>query len=152
MNSDNADVIEVEAQYPQPIEEVWEALATREALAAWLMANDFEPRMGHEFTFLSDSEQWKGQIHCRVVELQPPYQLAYTWSSGGIDTLVTFTLSQVPEGTLLRLVHSGFSAGGAMGARAREGLGGGWTTKFQTGAFVAYLTERRERLAALDGH
>jgi len=92
-------------------------------------------------------------IHCRVVELQPPYQLAYTWSSGGIDTLVTFTLSRVPQGTLLRLVHSGFSAGGSMGARARAGMGDGWRTKFQTGVFPAYLREgSRQRLAALDGH
>jgi uncharacterized protein YndB with AHSA1/START domain len=138
----NADAVVVEARYPQPIEEVWEALATRAALAAWLMPNDFEPRVGHEFTFKSDSDQWRALIHCEVVAIEAPKQIAYTWSSGGLNTLVTFTLSTIPEGTLLRLVHSGFSTGGDFGTSARDRLGSGWTSKFLSGTFANYLAQR----------
>jgi uncharacterized protein YndB with AHSA1/START domain len=138
------DTIVIDVTYPQAIERVWQALATREALELWLMPSDFEPRVGHEFTFQSSSNQWRGTIHCRVVECQPPFKLAYSWASGGIDTLVTFTLASTPEGTRLRLAHSGFRAGGALGATARAGLGSGWTSKFVGGSFATYLMRQRE--------
>jgi uncharacterized protein YndB with AHSA1/START domain len=36
---------------PQPREQVWRALTDRTALAEWMFPNDFEPGVGHHFTF-----------------------------------------------------------------------------------------------------
>jgi uncharacterized protein YndB with AHSA1/START domain len=52
-----------------------------------------------------------------VLEAMPNQRLVYAWKSGHegnvgygsrLDTVVTFTLSRVGNGTRLRLVHSGF--------------------------------------------
>ena len=43
--------IRIERVYRYPRLMVWKAIANREALADWLMPNDFEPVQGHEFTF-----------------------------------------------------------------------------------------------------
>ena len=39
-----------EEVYAHPIEKVWSAVTDTEHLAAWLMQNDFEPRVGKAFT------------------------------------------------------------------------------------------------------
>jgi len=36
-----------EAVYDHPIERVWRAITDSQAIAQWLMKNDFEPRVGH---------------------------------------------------------------------------------------------------------
>ena len=41
--------IEKDVWYPHPPARVWMALTDRDALARWLMPNDFEPRVGREF-------------------------------------------------------------------------------------------------------
>ncbi len=43
--------IDASVVYPHPVDRVWEALTSSEALAAWLMPNDFKPAVGHHFTF-----------------------------------------------------------------------------------------------------
>ena len=40
-----------EVLIPQPCEQVWRALTDSAALAEWMYPNDFEPRVGHHFTF-----------------------------------------------------------------------------------------------------
>jgi uncharacterized protein YndB with AHSA1/START domain len=40
-----------EYDLPHPPEKVWRALTESELLAAWLMANDMQPLIGHSFTF-----------------------------------------------------------------------------------------------------
>jgi uncharacterized protein YndB with AHSA1/START domain len=40
-----------EVFHPHPREQVWAALVDPKALGLWLMPNDFEPRVGHAFTF-----------------------------------------------------------------------------------------------------
>ena len=40
-----------EVVYLLPPEKVWRALADCEAIAQWLMPNDFAPRVGHKFQF-----------------------------------------------------------------------------------------------------
>ena len=44
-----------EVFYSHPPERVWLLLTNRRALAAWLMENDFEPRVGCKFSFYSQS-------------------------------------------------------------------------------------------------
>src|SRR6202022_2381834 len=60
---------------------------------------------------------WDGTIHCQVLEVKPNERFAFAWKGGHegnvgygsrLDTVVTFILSKVENGTRLRLVHSGF--------------------------------------------
>ena len=39
--------LNMEVFYAYPPQRVWEVITNRQALAAWLMENDFEPRIGH---------------------------------------------------------------------------------------------------------
>src|SRR5262249_23129352 len=88
-----SDAIVIDMFYRHPVRQVWEALTSSEGLAAWLMPNDFEPRLGHRFTFqTSPDQQWSGIVQCQVVALEELKRIAYTWQSGPIDTLVTFSI------------------------------------------------------------
>ena len=106
--------IEVERTYPHPPELLWRALTTRELLAEWLMENDFEPSIGHEFTFRTEpGPGFDGIVHCQVLELDPPSDdrsanLLLSWKGGPIDTRVRFTVERVEGGSRLRMEQSGF--------------------------------------------
>ena len=89
-------------------------------MARWLKMppTGFEPVKGKQFTYqTTPGGAWDGVIHCEVLEAIPNERLVYTWKGGHaenvgygapLDTVVTFTLSKVENGTRLRLVHSGF--------------------------------------------
>jgi uncharacterized protein YndB with AHSA1/START domain len=150
-DNENGDAIVIEMVYPHPIERVWRALTSREALAAWLMPNDFEPRLGHQFTFrAAPQEGWNGMVHCQVTALDAPHRVAYTWLGGDglLDTLVTFRLEPTGEGkgTRLRLEHTGFAAGGPAGLTIRDILASGWDSKLLREQLPALL----DQLAARD--
>lgn len=111
--------IEVDRTYPHPPELVWRALTTSELLAQWLMPNDFEPRVGHRFTFRTEpGPGFDGVVRCEVLELLPPGAkegsepgpgvLAMTWAGGPIDTVVRFQVVEVEGGTRLAVTQSGF--------------------------------------------
>ena len=83
-----------EVFYPHAPELVWRALTEREALKEWLMENDFEPKVGHDFQFRAPPQRgWSGIVNCRVLECEPPKRLSYRWESDSIDTVVTYTLA-----------------------------------------------------------
>lgn len=91
------------------IEKVWQAVSNSEALAAWLMPNDFQPIMGHEFTFKSEPKNgWDGICYCKVMELDPPKKLGFTWRGGVMDQYVSFELKEVDGVTEFTLVHAGW--------------------------------------------
>lgn len=95
--------------YPHPPERVWRVLTEADLLARWLMPNDFQPRVGHRFTFRTDpAPGFDGVVHCEVLELEPPVRLAFTWKGGPIDTVVRITLAAEGDGTRLRMEQSGF--------------------------------------------
>lgn len=107
-----------------PREDVWQQLTDSELLAQWLMPNDFEPIVGHEFTFQTDpAPGFDGIVRCRVLELDEPSLLAYTWAGGNLDTVVTFRLKAIDFGTRLTLEHDGFTGKSLI---ARVILGFGW--------------------------
>ncbi len=111
--------------YPFPRESVWRALTSSAAIADWLMPNDFAPVVGHRFEMRTKpAPGFDGIVKCEVTIVEPPSRLAYTWRGGGIDTLVTFTLQAVEQGTQLTLVHSGFKA--MRGWMISRILGSGW--------------------------
>ena len=101
--------IKIESIYPYPPEKVWRALTDSEALAAWLMPNDFRPVLGHKFNFRTKPRAgFDGVVHCEVLDIDAPKKLVYSWRGGPLNTIVTFTLSAIPQGTKLELEHAGF--------------------------------------------
>lgn len=115
---------------PFPPEKVWNALTDAELLATWLMPNDFEPRVGHRFTFRTDpvpAQGFDGIVYCEVLELVPRDRLRISWAGGGIDTTVTWELFPEGQGTRLFLTHEGFDDRDPRQHATRRILGGGWS-------------------------
>ncbi|MBO0703849.1 MAG: SRPBCC domain-containing protein [Candidatus Dormibacteraeota bacterium] len=122
-----------EVFYPHPPERVWRALTDPAALALWLMPNDFQPRLGHRFTFQTEPlpPDFDGIVHCEVTELDPPRRLAYTWSGGpGVDTLVRYRLEREDTGTRLHFEQSGFDLDQPGQRAAFDAMSPGWGRMF----------------------
>ena len=101
--------LRIERVYAHPRAHVWRALTTPELLERWLMPNDFEPRVGHRFTFRTDpGPGFDGIVRCEVLELVDDQRLRFTWVGGPIDTEVSFTLRDVDGGTCLVVEQTGF--------------------------------------------
>ena len=107
------------------INKVWNAISTSEALAAWLMPNDFQPVLDHEFHFKSQPQRgWNGIVDCKVKELDPPNKLGFTWQGNNMDQYVSFELKDIDGvSTAFTLVHSGWSEEHAV---IREIMYEGW--------------------------
>jgi uncharacterized protein YndB with AHSA1/START domain len=101
----------IEKELPHPPEKIWRALTQGALIKEWLMDNDFEAQIGHRFQFRSAPvANWNGIIDSQVLELEPHKKLSYRWAAFGMDTVVIWTLTATPGGTLLRMEHSGFRA------------------------------------------
>lgn len=102
--------------YQHPPEAVWTALTDPQALAEWLMPNDFQPIVGYTFHFHVDPMPgFSGITECRVLEVDPPKRLVYTWQSKPKDPRAAppepmrleWTLTPSAGGTLLTLDQTG---------------------------------------------
>ena len=105
----------VERRVPHSLDKVWRALTQSPLLEDWLMANEFEPVVGHRFTFhMPPMEGWNGVTDCEVLTVVPHEELSYTWNASGeeaatgIKTVVKWTLESVAGGVLVRMEQSGF--------------------------------------------
>jgi uncharacterized protein YndB with AHSA1/START domain len=99
----------IEREFPHTPEKIWRALTQSNLIQQWLMENDFEPTSGHKFNLRAAPVQgWNGVIDGEVLEVEPHQLLSYTWSSMGLPTTVTFTLTATAAGTHLRMEQSGF--------------------------------------------
>jgi uncharacterized protein YndB with AHSA1/START domain len=118
LKPDTQDIV-VDEVFPHAPETIWKTLTTGELIGRWLMApTGFEPVKGKHFTFQTKpAGAWDGIIHCQVLEVMPNERLVYAWKGGHeenvgygsrLETVVTWILSRVENGTRLRLVHSGF--------------------------------------------
>jgi uncharacterized protein YndB with AHSA1/START domain len=104
-------------------EKVWRALTDPVLLTEWLLpVVELKLEPAAAFTFKTQPYPgWDGTVSCRILEIEAPRKLSYTWVVGdmAIDTVVTFTLTPTASGTRLSLVQSGFkpdqkqSSGGA---------------------------------------
>ena len=111
----------IERDMPHPPEKVWRALTAQPLIEDWLMANDFEARVGHRFTLRTNPVGgWNGVIDCEVLAVEPPERLSYTWASMGLESVVTFTVAPTASGARLRMEQSGFPADATQNLRGAE--------------------------------
>ena len=120
------DTLSFEWDLPHPPAKVWRALTDPALLAQWLLpVFDLRLAPGAAFTFKTQPMPgWDGTVNCRVLEIDEPKRLSYSWVVGDMDTVVTFTLATTASGTRLSLVHSGFKPD------QKQNFGGaryGWT-------------------------
>jgi uncharacterized protein YndB with AHSA1/START domain len=135
LEADTQDIV-VDEVFPHAPETIWKALTTGALIGRWLMApTGFEPVEGNRFTFQTTAAgEWDGVIRCEVLEVIPNERFVYAWRGGHesnigygsrLDTVVTFTLSRVAQGTRVRLVHAGFVL--PKNETAFKNMSQGWT-------------------------
>lgn len=124
--------------FAHPKETVWEYLTKSELLEQWLMKNNFQLELGHEFQFRTNpipGMDFDGVCHCKVLEIVPFQKLSYSWKGGSgdgtvaLDTIVVWKLATNEKGTDLFLEHSGF--GKTEHANFFPGMTDGWIKNVQ---------------------
>jgi uncharacterized protein YndB with AHSA1/START domain len=120
----------VERVLPYAPAKVWRVLTDRALIERWLMRNDFDLRVGHRFNFRAQPMYgWNGGTDCTVLEVVPNERLVYSWNASGeqaqngLKTVVTWTLTPLENGTMVRMEQAGFRAEDEGGYHA---MGGGW--------------------------
>ncbi len=95
----------VERDIAHAPDKVWRALTQPHFIEEWLkMKPDFSAEVDRPYKMTAD---W-GEVEGKVLESEPHRTLSYTWSAFGLDTVVTYTLTPTPRGTLLRVEQAGF--------------------------------------------
>lgn len=129
----------VERRLAAPAEKIWRALTQPHLIEEWLMKTDFKPVEGQKFQLRKDpTPQISVVIDCEVRTLDENKTLSYTWSAYGTETVVTFTLTPVEGGTVLRLEQAGFAADNKA---AIKGANASWPM---------FLTELEKLLTRID--
>lgn len=118
-DAEETRAIVVEGMLVQPAETVWRALTEPDLISRWFMPSDFAAEVGHKFNYRSaPMGDWDGVSEGEVLDADPFWRLRYSWRGGShslpgfghyIDTVVTWTLSPLPNGTHVRLEHAGFT-------------------------------------------
>ena len=145
LQPDTQEIV-VDEVFPHAPETIWKTLTSGALIGRWMMApTGFEPVTGKHFTFQTrPAGAWDGVIHCQVLEAIPNERLVYAWKGGDeanvgygsrLDTVVTWSLSRVENGTRLRLVHSGFVT--PKNDSAFKTMGEGWKKVVQKLGIVA---------------
>jgi uncharacterized protein YndB with AHSA1/START domain len=99
----------IEREMPHPPEKIWRALTEGPLIEEWLMTNDFQPVVGHRFSFRATPvKNWNGVIECEVLVVEPHARLVYSWGALGLESAVTWTLTPTDGGTHVRMEQTGF--------------------------------------------
>ena len=112
----------MEREFAHPQEKVWRALTEGPLLEQWMMPNDFQPVVGHKFTFRGEPKpHWDGIVPCEVLAVEPTSKLSFRW----YGWTVTLVLTTTAGGTHLRMEQAEF---GPDDAQAFAGAKYGWTS------------------------
>jgi uncharacterized protein YndB with AHSA1/START domain len=115
----------IEREMPHPPEKIWRALTQGPLIEEWLMKNDFQPTVGHRFSFRSTPVPgWDGVINSEVLVIEPNSRLSYSWGTMGTMSMVTWTLTPTKAGTHIRMEQTGFRS---EEDAAYKGARYGWT-------------------------
>jgi uncharacterized protein YndB with AHSA1/START domain len=107
------DRIERSVSLPRPPHEVWPVLTTAEGLSAWFgnrATIDLRPGGAATMTFAGGLT-----VEMRIERVEEPTVFSYTWRLPDLPeedprrTYVEFTLRPDGDGTLLRVVETGFA-------------------------------------------
>lgn len=135
MTADAREIV-VDEIFPHAPEAIWKALTSNDLIGRWIgmPVTGFAPVPGTRFTYqTTPAGAWDGVIHCEVLDVVPPERFVYAWRGGHegnegygapLDTVVTFTLKRLPDGTRLRVVHAGFVL--PKNETAYRNMSGGW--------------------------
>ena len=115
----------IERDFAHAPAKLWRALTQPHLIEAWLMKNDFQPVVGHNFSFRAD---W-GAVDCQVLAVEPHKTLSYTWGAYGLESVVTWTLTPTQTGTHLRMEQAGFRPDQE---QAYQGAKYGWPRFFES--------------------
>ena len=121
-------------------ERVWRALTQPEAFSKWFGSKmEFGPVVGGTLTFEADTDP----AHATITLVEPPQSLAFRWTpepKQPYESLVTFVLEALPDGTRITVTEEGFDALPPEFSRKRFEMNGeGWTMTLD--AIAAYLQE-----------
>jgi uncharacterized protein YndB with AHSA1/START domain len=117
------DAVISEVEIAAPLDRVFQALITRDQALQWGKSDAFqvtrwemETRPGGSWRFVSKEKGTSREFdhHGKVVEIDPPRVLAYTWFANWHadpvhETKVRWELTQTPHGTLVKVTHSGLA-------------------------------------------
>ena len=107
--------LKFEREYAAPVEAVWDAITTGEALGEWFMRGSFTAEEGFQFSFAEPGLSVRGE----VLEVVKQERLTYSWVSrhdeedgeAGVPSVVSWTLSPTPtKGTRVTLDHQFLAA------------------------------------------
>jgi uncharacterized protein YndB with AHSA1/START domain len=143
MSESTPDRIEKEVVIRAPRSRVWKAISDKTEFGHWFGMKFFEPGTFAPKENARGEVTFNGAAHpftIDLVDVVPEERLSYTWHPYGVDpnvdysvetpTLVTFTLEDAPDGTLLRVVESGFDKVPLhRRAEAWRMNDGGWSTQ-----------------------
>ena len=95
-----------------PPEHVWKFLTKAEYLALWFHKGrtDLHPNEDYVLETNTLGQEGDALIWGKVLEMKEPERLVHTFTHKwlkGVETTCTWTLTPVPPGTMLTLVHSG---------------------------------------------
>ncbi len=104
------DRIVVSRPFNAPIEKVWKAISDRDTIKEWFFdSSNFAAEVGCEFDFMGGPPEHQMKHLCKVLDVIPQQRLSYTWRFDGLvgDSVVTFELVPVADGTRLTFTHDG---------------------------------------------
>ena len=108
--------IRIERVLPATIAKVYDAWTRADLLTRWYCPNpdlelkvDADVRVGGDYVV----EMGPHVVRGTYLEVEPPYRLVFSWKWDGTDdepTRVEVELSEVDDGTLMLLSHTGFTS------------------------------------------
>ena len=126
----NAPII-IEQLYHVPVAKVWTAITDKNEMKEWyFIIEDFNLREGAEFNFSVSFEDVVYHHRCVIKEIVPKNKFCHTWthpSQSKGESVVTWELQSLNEGTKVTLIHTGVENFADAGADfSRENYAAGW--------------------------